>query len=261
MWITSHLNLHECLFQSHNFCYICRMQSIDFPLFWLTKKKVRFHHNVKNSKLICAIWFYNFFFFLRYIILKKGGWISFCLFVFMAAAMTFKAEIRKRLLHSAVCQRWRQKKNRKKLSCSEVPFKKGHCEKYNLETTEWIRVTRSWFLLRLCLCLFPTVLLCVSAADRDRAVGREALQLCPSQCGAVALVSLCGSRRAALGAGERLFSAMSQTALTECRLSGRVYLSLSQRRTMCWNSLRYFGRRARRNVESWILDSSGVLYW
>lgn len=80
-------------------------------------------------------------------------------------------------------------------------------------------------LLCLCLCLFPTVLLCVSAADRDRAVGREALQLCPSQCGAVALVSLCGSRRAALGAGERLFSAMSQTALIECRLSGLVYLS------------------------------------
>lgn len=80
-----------------------------------------------------------------------------------------------------------------------------------------------WRLLH-CFCLPHTV--CVRAADRDRPVGREALQLCSSQRGAVALVSLCGSRRAALGAGEHLFSAMSQTALTEWRLSGLVYLSL-----------------------------------
>lgn len=74
-------------------------------------------------------------------------------------------------------------------------------------------------------CLSQSV--CVCAADRDRPVGREALQLCSSQHGAVALVSLCGRWRAALGAGERLFSAMSQTALTQWRLSGLVYLSHS----------------------------------
>lgn len=96
------------------------------------------------------------------------------------------------------------------------------------------------------------MLLCVSAADRDRAVGREALQLCPSQCGAVALVSLCGSRRAALGAGERLFSAMSQTALTECRLSGLVYLSLlSEENDVLKLTLAF---RLARQKESWILD-------
>lgn len=74
----------------------------------------------------------------------------------------------------------------------------------------------------MCLCLLVSNCVCV-AADRDRPVGREALQLCSSQRGAVALVSLRGSRRAALGAGERLFSAMSQTALTDWRLSAFVY--------------------------------------
>lgn len=43
---------------------------------------------------------------------------------------------------------------------------------------------------------------CVSAADRDCAVWRETLQLCSSQHRAVALVSVCGSWRAALGAGK-----------------------------------------------------------
>lgn len=47
---------------------------------------------------------------------------------------------------------------------------------------------------------------CVSAADRDRAVGRKALQLCPPQHGAVALVSVCGRWRASLGAGKQLLS-------------------------------------------------------
>lgn len=67
-----------------------------------------------------------------------------------------------------------------------------------------------------------------SAVDRDCAVGREALQLRPSQCGAVALVSVCGSWRAALGAGKQLFSLLSQTTLRECRLSGLVYLVFSE---------------------------------
>lgn len=43
---------------------------------------------------------------------------------------------------------------------------------------------------------------CVSAADCDCAVWRETLQLCSSQHRAVALVSVCGSWRAALGAGK-----------------------------------------------------------
>lgn len=65
----------------------------------------------------------------------------------------------------------------------------------------------SWF-VGLC------VTVCVCAADRDRPVGREALQLCSSQRGAVALVSLRGSRRAALGAGERLSSARRVEAVS-----------------------------------------------
>lgn len=78
-----------------------------------------------------------------------------------------------------------------------------------------------------CLRVRLSVSLCVfCAADRDRPVGREALQLRSSQRGAVALVPLCGSRRAALGAGERLFSAVSQTALAEWRLPGLVCPSL-----------------------------------
>ena len=52
-------------------------------------------------------------------------------------------------------------------------------------------------------------------------MGREALQLCPSQRGAVALVSFRGSWRAALGAGKQLFIPLSQTALSNCR---QVYL-------------------------------------
>lgn len=61
---------------------------------------------------------------------------------------------------------------------------------------------------------------CVSAADRDRAVGREALQLCSSQRGAVALVSVRGSRRAPLGAGKQLFSLLSQTTPSKSRQAG-----------------------------------------
>lgn len=145
----------------------------------------------------------------------------------------------------------RKKQKTTQLVCGAI--KTDTVKKYNLESAEWIRVMWSWFRGCLCLCLFPTVLLCVSAADRDRAVGREALQLCPSQCGAVALVPLCGSRRAALGAGERLFSAMSQTALTECRLSGLVYLSLlSEENDVLKLTLVFL--LARQEEESWILD-------
>ena len=70
---------------------------------------------------------------------------------------------------------------------------------------------------------------CVSAADRDCAVGREALQLCPSQRGAVAVVSVRGSWRAALGAGKQLFSLLSQTTVSKCRLAGLVYHEFSLR--------------------------------
>lgn len=76
-------------------------------------------------------------------------------------------------------------------------------------------------------CVTILTWLSVCAADRDCAVGRQALQLCPSQRGAVALVSVCGSWRAALGAGKRLFSLLSQTTLRECRLTGLVYLEFS----------------------------------
>lgn len=145
-------------------------------------------------------------------------------------------------------------KNRKQLNWSAVPLKrtlwKIQFRNCRVNTSDVKLIPR--ILLCLCLCLFPTVLLCVSAADRDRAVGREALQLCPSQCGAVALVSLCGSRRAALGAGERLFSAMSQTALTECRLSGLVYLSLLSEENDVLKLTLVF--RLARQEESWILD-------
>lgn len=60
----------------------------------------------------------------------------------------------------------------------------------------------------LCVCTFggDDALRCVSAADCDRAVGREALQLRPPQRGAVALVSVRGSRGASLGAGKQLRS-------------------------------------------------------
>lgn len=65
-----------------------------------------------------------------------------------------------------------------------------------------------------CMCDNNDVPRCVSAADRDCAVGRDALQLCPSQRGAVALVSVRGSWRAPLGAGKQLFSLLSQTLLS-----------------------------------------------
>lgn len=74
------------------------------------------------------------------------------------------------------------------------------------------------------MCDNADVLPFVSAADRDCAVGREALQLCSSQHGAVAVVSVRGSWRAALGAGKQLFSLLSQTSLSKCRLAGLVYL-------------------------------------
>lgn len=82
---------------------------------------------------------------------------------------------------------------------------------------------------RACVCDDNDVSPCVSAADRDCAVGREALQLCPSQHGTVALVSVRGSRRAALGAGKQPFSLLSQTTLSKCRLAGLVYLDFSRR--------------------------------
>lgn len=66
-------------------------------------------------------------------------------------------------------------------------------------------------------------------ADRDCAVGREALQLCASQCGAVALVSVCRSRRAALGAGKQL-SPLNPTTQRECRLGFLLYLCFANLR-------------------------------
>ncbi len=50
------------------------------------------------------------------------------------------------------------------------------------------------------LILFCSVDLC---ADCDCAVWGQALQLCPSQCGAVAVVSFRGSWRTAVGPGRR----------------------------------------------------------
>lgn len=79
------------------------------------------------------------------------------------------------------------------------------------------------------MCDSHVVFPCVSAADRDCAVGREALQLCSSQCGAVALVSVRRSWRAALGAGKQLFSLLSQTTLSKCRLAGLIYLEFPLR--------------------------------
>lgn len=76
-------------------------------------------------------------------------------------------------------------------------------------------------------CVTILTWLSVCAADCDCAVGRQALQLCPSQRGAVALVSVCGSWRASLGAGKQLVNLLSQTTLRECKLAGLVYLEFS----------------------------------
>lgn len=51
-----------------------------------------------------------------------------------------------------------------------------------------------------CVCLFAVDL----CADCDCAVWGQALQLCPSQYGAVAVVPLRGSWRAAVGSGRRV---------------------------------------------------------